>query len=64
MGLKPGFAGKRTQLGRAKDFVRVAELLQPIRLDLTDVESKRLAYAEKHAGTTAHVGGEEITKRR
>jgi hypothetical protein len=34
----------------AKDFVRVAELLQPIRPDLTEVESKRLAYAEKHDG--------------
>lgn len=48
----------------AKDFARVAELLQPIRPDLTDVESKRLAYAEKHAGTTAHMSGEEIAKRR
>jgi hypothetical protein len=47
----------------AKDFARVAELLQPIWSDLTEVESKRLAYAEKHAGATTHTGDEEIAKR-
>jgi len=31
----------------AKEFSRVAELLEPIRGDLSDVESKRLAYADK-----------------
>ena len=38
----------------AKDFPRVAELLQPVRSDLTEVESKRLAYAEKQIGSTVH----------
>ena len=32
----------------AKDFARVADLLQPIADDLTEVEGKRLAYARKH----------------
>lgn len=36
---------------KARDFARVAELLQPIRADLTEVASKRLAYAEKHVGS-------------
>jgi hypothetical protein len=34
-----------------KEFARVVELLQPVRNDLTEVESKRLTYAEKHIGT-------------
>lgn len=46
----------------AKDLGRVAELLQPVRTDLTDVETKRLAYAEKHVGTAAHASDEEIAK--
>jgi len=48
----------------AKDLGRVAELLQPVRSDLTEVESKRLAYAEKHRGSAAHVSDEEIAKLR
>ena len=45
----------------AKDFTRVAELLQPVRADLTEVESKRLAYAEKHSGATGtHASDDEI----
>ncbi len=34
---------------KAKDFARLTELLQPVRDDLTVVEGKRLAYAEKQA---------------
>jgi hypothetical protein len=47
----------------AKDFGRVAELLQPVHSDLTEVESKRLAYAEKHRGSAAHASDEEIARR-
>lgn len=47
-----------------KDLGRVAELLQPIRGELTEIETKRLAYAEKHIGDTAHPSVEEISKRR
>jgi hypothetical protein len=46
-----------------KDFARVAELLQPVRGDLTEIESKRLAYAEKHIGNAVHASDEEISKR-
>ncbi len=46
----------------AKDFARFTELLQPVRVDLTEVEGKRLAYAEKHAGVAEHKG-DEIVKR-
>lgn len=38
----------------AKDFARVAELLQSVYSDLTAVETKRLAYAEKHVSAGAH----------
>jgi hypothetical protein len=38
----------------AKEFARVAELLQPIQADLTEIEGKRLAYAEKQVGSTVH----------
>ncbi len=47
----------------AKEFARVAELLQPVRADLTEVETKRLAYAEKHVGSAAHASDGEIAKR-
>ena len=47
----------------AKNFGRVAELLQPVRADLTEVESKRLAYAEKHVGSASPASNEEIAKR-
>jgi len=30
---------------KRKEFARVAELLQPIKSDLTEIEGKRLAYA-------------------
>ena len=33
---------------RSKDFVRFVELLEPVRADLTEIEEKRLLYAEKH----------------
>lgn len=49
---------------RAKNFARVAELLQPVRSDLTEVEGKRLAYAEKQSNASAHASDEEIAKRR
>jgi len=48
----------------AKDFGRVAELLQPVHSDLTEVESKRLAYAEKHRRSAAYVSDEEIARQR
>jgi hypothetical protein len=38
---------------KAKDFARVAELLQPVRADLTEVVGKRLAYAEKYVYSAA-----------
>jgi len=34
----------------AKEFARVTELLQPVQGDLTEIEGKRLAYAEKQIG--------------
>lgn len=40
---------------KAKDYGRVAELLQPVRDDLTKIEAKRLAYAEKHPAVADHV---------
>jgi hypothetical protein len=40
----------------AKDFARAAELLQPIEGELTEIEAKRLAYAEKAiSASRAHV---------
>ena len=48
----------------AKNFARVAQLLQTVRSDLSEVESKRLAYAEKHSSATSHENREEIAKRR
>ena len=48
----------------AKNFARVASLLQPLRSDLNEVASKRLAYAEKHSGATVRENDEEIAKRR
>ncbi len=38
----------------AKDFARVVELLQPIRHELTKIDAKKLAYAEKHIGSQLH----------
>lgn len=46
----------------AKDFPRVADLFQPIRADLTAIERKRLAYAERLIGNTAKATDEEISK--
>jgi hypothetical protein len=37
----------------AKDFPLVTDLFEPIRADLTEIERKRLAYAEKHIGNIA-----------
>jgi hypothetical protein len=48
----------------AKNFVRVAELLQPVRSDRNKVERKRLAYAEKHSSATSHENNEEIAEHR
>jgi len=48
----------------AKDFARVVELLQPIRGDLSEIESKQLVYAKKHIRNTVHTTAEEISKRR
>ena len=33
---------------QAKDYAQVVELYGPIREDLTEVEAKKLAYAEQH----------------
>jgi hypothetical protein len=49
---------------KAKEFARVTELLQPIRSDLTGIEIKRLAYAEKQVGSAVHESTEEASKRR
>jgi len=38
----------------AKEFSRVAELLEPVRGDLTEVEDKRLSYAEKQVRSAVH----------
>lgn len=46
----------------AKDFARVAELLEPVKSDLTAVESKRLTYAEKHSQPVSPSAGSEIAK--
>jgi hypothetical protein len=34
----------------AKDYARVAELFQPVRDELTEINRKRLEYAEKRSG--------------
>ncbi len=36
---------------RGKDYLRMSELLRPVRDDLTTLESKRLDYAEKQIGS-------------
>jgi hypothetical protein len=46
----------------ARQFARVAELLQPVQGDLTEIESKRLAYAEKHVGPNAHTDDGEAKR--
>jgi hypothetical protein len=45
----------------AKEFARVVELLQPVQGDLTEIEAKRLAYAERQIGSTVQ---EEPAKHR
>jgi CRISPR/Cas system type I-B associated protein Csh2 (Cas7 group RAMP superfamily) len=35
----------------AKDYRRVAELFQPIRDELTEIDRKKLEYAQKHFGS-------------
>ena len=47
----------------AENFARVAELLQPVRSDLNELESKRLAYTEKHSNATSHENHRGIAKR-
>jgi hypothetical protein len=48
----------------AKDFARLTGLLQPIIGDLTEIESKRLAYAEKHISNVEKATDHQISKRR
>ncbi|HEY0701198.1 MAG TPA: hypothetical protein VGD60_00380 [Candidatus Acidoferrales bacterium] len=40
----------------AKDYARVIELYAPVRADLNEVETKKLAYSELHAGRKAIPG--------
>ncbi len=40
----------------AKDFCRVFELYEPIRESLTEIETKRLSYAQKHVRSCAEHG--------
>ena len=46
----------------AKDFARVVELFQPIRDNLTEIDRKKLVYAEKHVKTGVQKKGK--TRRR
>ncbi len=39
---------------KAKQFSRVAGSLEPVRADLSEIESKRLAFAEKQARSAVH----------
>lgn len=48
----------------AKDYVRVVELYEPVRQDLTQVEAKKLAYAQHQVLTTEDVGMRSARKRR
>ncbi len=40
----------------AKDYFRVAELYEPVRQDLTEVEARKLTYAEHQVQTAEDVG--------
>ncbi|MGH9733761.1 MAG: hypothetical protein ACRD8A_04120 [Candidatus Acidiferrales bacterium] len=46
----------------AKDYIRVVELYEPVRQDLTEIEAKKLAYAE-HQILTAEGAGSRSSSR-
>lgn len=48
----------------AKDYVRVAELYEPVRQDLTEIEAKKLAYAERQALTGEGAGPHSSSRKR
>lgn len=48
----------------AKDFVQVVELYEPVRQDLTEVEAKKLAYAEHQVLTAEGVGSRSSSRKR
>ena len=48
----------------AKDYVRVTELFQPVRDELTEIDRKKLEYAEKHSGPPVPSTGGKTFKRR
>lgn len=45
----------------AKDYVRVVELYEPVRQDLTEVEAKKLAYAEHQVAMKVRIGGAGVS---
>jgi len=47
----------------AKDFARVAELFQPVRDELTEIDRKKLEYAEKRLGAPVHSTSGKSLKR-
>ncbi|HWY55443.1 MAG TPA: hypothetical protein VNZ03_13315 [Terriglobales bacterium] len=49
---------------RAKDYAQVIELYGPVREDLTEVEAKKLAYAEQRVLAAEGVGSRFSRKRR
>lgn len=48
---------------KTRNFARVVELLEPVRSELTRIESGRMAYAERHSRIASHAIDEEAPKR-
>jgi hypothetical protein len=48
----------------AKDYARVIELYGPVREDLTEVEAKKLAYAEQQVLAAEGVGSRSSSRKK
>ena len=56
--------GKAEAAWHAKDYAQVVELYGPVREDLTEVEAKKLAYAEQQVMTAEGVATQSTVRRR
>lgn len=56
--------GKAEADWHAKDYAQVVELYGPVREDLTEVEAKKLAYAEQQVMTAEGVATQSTVRRR
>lgn len=59
-----GVRSKAERAWHARDYVQVVELYGPVRGNLTEVEAKKLAYAEQQVLTAEGVGSHSPSQRR